>query len=149
MCAGEMPKKKRRRTVSIFELASDMTEGMAALELAEVPAIEGPDVIAEIDLAEPAAPVKSDEPPAAAPASSSSEPTEKLSWIERKGLQFEKWMDEDWEHYPLFWEEEYKGPPPEQLGFKMRSWHRFRGVVNKTLSGAPSSQPRRFPFAAP
>lgn len=44
-------------------------------------------------------------------------------------------MNEDWDHVPLYWEPEYEGPPPEQLGLKGRSWHRFRHVVNKTLSG--------------
>ena len=61
---------------------------------------------------------------------------EPVTWIEKKGQAFENWMNEDWPHVPLFWEKEYTGPSPEELGWKGRLWHRTRGVVNKSLSGA-------------
>merc|ERR1719198_2626286 len=107
------------------------------VELAEVQGAVVDDIIAEVDLGEPV-PLKTDPPPAAATVSEESKTAqeEPKSWVERKGEAFEKWMEEDWEHFMLFWEEGYEGPPPEQLGFKGRTWHRFRHVVNKTLAGA-------------
>merc|ERR1719453_137933 len=106
-----------------------------SVELSEKPAAAAvDDVTCDVDLA--AEPAKTDAEEAEGDAAREAEPTkEELSWIEKKGLQFENWMNEDWDHVPLYWEPEYEGPPPEQLGLKGRSWHRFRHVVNKTLSG--------------
>ena len=103
------------------------------VELSEKPAAAAvDDVTCEVDLA--AEPAKADVEEESAERDSEP-PKEEKSWLEKKNDQFEAWMNEDWDHVPLYWEPEYEGPPPEQLGLKGRSWHRFRHVVNKTLSG--------------
>ena len=72
------------------------------VELSEKPAAAAvDDVTCEVDLA--AEPAKADVEEESAERDSEP-PKEEKSWLEKKNDQFEAWMNEDWDHVPLYWE---------------------------------------------